>query len=225
MQGYIRLTATLLRLLNLPAQPVPSKSAGGVDTRLLDWLVGALVNIRREERFFMEVAERYGVGVDLTRDGKGSRVVREESKIEGLKRFEKLFSRLTSADFEEEVSGKSMPWLEGAVVFWATERVYFEAWSWAKEQAGLAGEGGGDVDTSKDQDGGAMRKEFIPNWTNDEFKVFVKDLESILNDAVEETCGDDERVRKEVHERAEGVWKELLECEVAFWPEVKESGS
>lgn len=217
MQGYIRLTASLLRLLHLPAKPVPSKSAGGIDTRLLDWLVAALVNIRREERFFVDVAERYGVRVDISEDG----VVRGDRKIEGLKRFEGLFGRLTSVEFEKEreASGKRMPWLEGVVVFWATERVYFEAWSWAKEKAGLVANG--NVDVSKDQDGGAMRREFIPNWTNDEFRIFVRGLESILNDAVEELSGEDESIRKEVYERAEGVWKDLLECEAAFWPEVE----
>ncbi|KAF2658974.1 heme oxygenase-like protein [Lophiostoma macrostomum CBS 122681] len=225
MQGYIRLSGTLLRLLRLPAHPVPCGSAGGVETRLLDWLVAALGNIRREERWFVRVAEGYALGIDISREGEVEedgvrvRVVDEERKSAGLKRFERLFGRLTSCGFEEQSARRRMPWLEGVVVFWATERVYLEAWRWARNRAAAVEreEGRG----SEDLDGGAMRKEFIPNWTSEEFGRFVGDLESILNDAVEEVCGADEGVRREVYSRAEGVWKELLECEVAFWPEVE----
>lgn len=124
MQGYIRLSGELLRILQLPARPTPSKSAGCVSLRLLDWLVDALVNIRREERFFMDVAERFNLDVDLTEDNaQGS--IPQDKKIEGLKRYEELFDSLTSGQTSETL----LPWLEGVVLFWATEKVYFEAWS------------------------------------------------------------------------------------------------
>jgi thiaminase len=208
MQGYIRLTGDLLKLLQLPAKPTGSKDAGTMEVRLLDWLVDALVNIRREERFFMDVAERFGLDVDIAgADG----AVADERKIEGLKRYEKLFGSLTAGESKPTL----LPWLEGAVVFWATEIVYFTAWSWAKEHASSS-----TTSPEDDADGGAMRKEFIPNWTNDEFIKFVDTLERIVNDGVREAVGEDEEKRKEVVERAEKWWKAILDAEEAFWPEV-----
>ncbi|KAF2474125.1 heme oxygenase-like protein [Lindgomyces ingoldianus] len=210
MQGYIRLTGQLMLLLSLPEKSSPSNTKDTVEVRLLDWLVDALVNIRREERFFIDVAERYGLDLDLV--GNGTKIA-GGGKIEGLKRFEKLFGSLTTnakpADF--------LPWLEGAVVFWATEKVYFEAWSWAKRQE--AGQGVRKA-VDGDEDGGAMRKEFIPNWTNEEFIAFVDTLEGILNDAVGDAVGGNEDLKSEVCERVEKVWKELLDAEEAFWPQV-----
>ncbi|KAF2261079.1 heme oxygenase-like protein [Lojkania enalia] len=210
MRGYIQLTGELLRILQLPSQPIPSSSLDPIEIRLLDWLVGALVNIRREERFFIDVAERYGLDLDLS--GGGGKVA-EEKKIEGLRRFEKLFGALTTGQKGADV----LPWLEGVVVFWATERVYFEAWSWAKRQAEVESN---ERDISKDEDGGAMRKEFIPNWTNDEFIQFVDTLEKILDEGVEAATKENGGLKKELVGRAEKMWKELLDAEEAFWPNV-----
>jgi thiaminase len=213
MQGYIRLAGELLRTLQLPARPTPSREAGSIEVRLLDWLVDALVNIRREERFFMDVAERYGLDVDLSSE---NGVVPEEKKSEGLRRFEKLFASLTTGSNPSPI----LPWLEGAVVFWATEKVYFEAWSWAKKQAAVTALF--NYDAEGDDDGGAMRKEFIPNWTNDEFIGFVDKLGKILDEGVREVVQGDEDMQKEVVEKAEKKWIELLEAEEAFWPTVQD---
>lgn len=210
MQGYIRLTGELLRILSLPAKPTGSKDKGTIELQLVDWLIDALVNIRREERFFIDVAERYSLDIDIT-DSTG--VVPEGKKIMGLQRFEKLFNSLTTGQNNHEF----LPWLEGAVLFWATEKVYFTAWSWAKQQV----ESGTNSDLSKDADGGAMRKEFIPNWTNDEFIKFVETLEGIVNEGIENALSGHEGYREEVIGRAERVWRELLNAEEAFWPEVK----
>ncbi|KAF2868324.1 putative transcription regulator [Massariosphaeria phaeospora] len=216
MQGYIQLTGSLLHMLQLPQQPTPNHQAphlhDPVEVRLLDWLVDALVNIRREERFFVDVAERYGLDLDLT---EGCGAVNEERKLLGLKRFETLFDSLTTA---EQAHAGFLPWLEGVVVFWATEKVYFEAWSWAKRQAETSSTASANV--HEDEDGGAMRKEFIPNWTNEEFIRFVDALEAILNEGVRQAVGGDERLMKNVVERAERRWKELLDAEEGFWPEV-----
>jgi len=209
MLGYIRLTGHLLRIVQLPSKPTPSKAAGSIEIRLLDWLVDALVNIRREERFFMDAAERYGLDVDLT-EGDGLNI-KDEAKIEGLKRYEHLFGSLTTGRSEEE----TLSWLEGVVLFWATEKVYFEAWSWAKREAE-----GSTRDMEKDEDGGAMRREFIPNWTNEEFITFVDTLEGILNEGVQQAVGDDEGLKLKVVGRAEKVWGQVLDAEDAFWPDV-----
>jgi thiaminase len=210
MLGYIRLSGELLRILRLPSKPTHSKDAGTVEIRLLDWLVDALANIRREERFFMDVAERYGLDVDLTESDDVT--VKDDKKIEGLKRFETLFASLTTG----EAASSPLPWLEGAVLFWATEKVYFEAWRWAKRQAKDAQE----KTYESDEDGGAMRKEFIPNWTNAEFINFVNTLENILNEGVSQALAHDELSKEEVVGRAGRVWGQLLDAEEAFWPEI-----
>ncbi|CAI6333691.1 unnamed protein product [Periconia digitata] len=211
MQGYIRLTGELLRILQLPSKPTGSKYAGTTEIKLLDWLVDALVNIRREERFFMDVAERYDLDVDLTEsDGF---TVQETRKLEGLKRFEKLFGSLTTGGAKDSL----LPWLEGVVLFFATEKVYFEAWSWAKRQAE---EESASKAFDSDEDGGAMRKEFIPNWTNEEFIKFVDTLESLLNEGVQEVIGQDQNAKEQIVKRAEHTWRQLLDAEEAFWPNV-----
>lgn len=210
MQGYVRLTGELLRITKMPLKPTPSKEAGPLELRLIDWLVSALVNIRREERFFMDVAERFGLDVDLL--GADGVSIAEEKKIEGLKSYEKLFDSLTMGQSAETV----LPWLEGVVLFWATEKVYFEAWSWAKRQTDLAA----DKEYELDADGGAMRMEFIPNWTSKEFIEFVGALEAILNEGVREAVGEDGELRKHIEARAERVWQQLLDAEEAFWPQV-----
>ncbi|KAL5390446.1 hypothetical protein PMIN06_007978 [Paraphaeosphaeria minitans] len=210
MQGYIRLTGELLRITKVPTRPTPIKDEGPLELRLVDWLVSALVNIRREERFFMDVAERYGLDVDLT--GTDGVTIADEKKIEGLKRFERLFDSLTTGQATETI----LPWLEGVVLFWGTEKVYFEAWSWAKRQAEEMAE----KEYASDADGGAVRNEFIENWTNDEFIQFVYTLEVILNEGVQGVVDGNEGLRKEVEKRAEGVWQRLLDAEEAFWPDV-----
>ena len=65
-----------------------------------------------------------------------------------------------------------------------------------------------------------MRKEFIPNWTNDEFIKFVNTLEGIVNDGVKKAVNDDRTKWDEVVSRAEPIWKALLDAEEAFWPDL-----
>jgi hypothetical protein len=71
----------------------------------------------------------------------------------------------------------------------------------------------------EDADGGALRKEFIPNWTNGEFVVFVEKLEWFVDElwkGVSETEGAGGR------ERLGETWRELLDVEGVFWPVVEE---
>ena len=59
-----------------------------------------------------------------------------------------------------------------------------------------------------------MRKEFIPNWTGDEFVVFVEKIEAL----VEEVWKGSREVDVGV---LEGVWREVLRVEEGFWPVVE----
>ncbi|RBR21436.1 uncharacterized protein FIESC28_04973 [Fusarium coffeatum] len=202
IHSYCRGLGRLLSFLQYPdtvQQNVKPDSA----TQLLDWIVAALVNIRREEKFFINTAFEYGININLeTKDGK----VQSSTKLEGLRRWEALYASV--APNEKDV----LPWLEAAVIYWGTEKCYLDAWSWAKAQLD-------DSDGTNDADGGAVRKEFINNWTCKEFVDFVDDLGKIIDDAVAKVVekGED---KEKLFKRVQGKWHDVLEAEEAFWPAV-----
>ncbi|KAK1775972.1 hypothetical protein QBC45DRAFT_420885 [Copromyces sp. CBS 386.78] len=80
---------------------------------------------------------------------------------------------------------------------------------------------------SQDADGGALRNEFIPNWSSVEFALFVNRLGRIIDGAVSElleTAGGEgpvaDAAKGAILRRVEGRWKSLMVAESAFWPEV-----
>ncbi|KAK3688191.1 hypothetical protein B0T22DRAFT_147775 [Podospora appendiculata] len=235
IHSYIRGAGKLLASLDLP-QHVPAADTEAVETQLVDWLIEALAAVRKEERFFLDVAERYGLSIAVeTSDPSqvhGSREigfqVSNDAKILGLVMIEDIFSGIQPATAEQQalltVASERpppplLPWLEGAVVFWGTERCYLDAWSWARSKQPLG------RDTRDDADGGALRKEFIPNWSGLDFARFVGRLGSLIDFAVGQAldrAGDRaEEVKGEILTRLEGKWKSLLAAEAAFWPEVE----
>lgn len=206
IHSYITGVGKLLSILQLP-QDVPKPGAADPSSvKLLDWLVAALVNIRREKNFFVDAAVRHGIPVHLEVDEEGS--VRDDVKLPALQRYEELFNSIRPGD-------SPIPWLEAAVLFYATEKAYLEAWTWTKNRLVQQ-------DPTEDADGGALRNEFIPNWTSTEFVAFVDQLGDIINDAVDEqhkVHGSD----AEMHllGRALKVWEEVIAAEEGFWPEVR----
>ncbi|KAJ4011507.1 hypothetical protein NW752_008510 [Fusarium irregulare] len=202
IHSYCRGLGRLLSFLQYP-DTVQQNAKPDSETQLLDWIVAALVNIRREEKFFINTAFEYGMNINLeTKDGK----VQSSAKLEGLRRWEALYASV--APNEKEV----LPWLEAAVIYWGTEKCYLDAWSWAKAQLD-------DSDGTKDADGGAVRKEFINNWTCKEFVDFVDDLGKIIDDAVAKVVEEGEDKEK-LFKRVQGKWHDVLEAEEAFWPAV-----
>lgn len=205
IHNYIKGTGNFLSFLQLPVASAASSDSYAV--KLLDWAVEALVNVRREERFFVETASKYGITVYLPTSPDGAKVA-ENAKVEGLWKFEQLFDMVGPSD------NIILPWLEAAVLFYGTEKCYLDAWSWAKTQQG-------DGDGSSDADGGALRKEFIPNWTSPEFRAFVDRLGDIIDQAVaEEIKAHGDGVRAKLTKRAETTWHQVLAAEEAFWPPV-----
>ncbi|UNI20480.1 hypothetical protein JDV02_006561 [Purpureocillium takamizusanense] len=230
IHGYIRGIGRLLSFLALP-ETVPERRRGGPHaatgkdakaeadgeddddgedtppTRLLAWMIDALVNIRREERFFVDTAHEFGIAVNLPTSADGR--VPDEAKIEGLRRFEALFAGLAPGQ------GDVLPWLECAVVFYGTEKCYLDAWAYAK---GLLRDDSG-ADPAADADGGALRKEFIPNWTSEEFVEFVDELGDLIDAAVDdEIRRGGEGVKQELLQRSLIKWREILAAEQPFWP-------
>lgn len=209
IHGYIRGVGRLLSFLQLPevVPAVPADRQKFINTRLLNWLIDALVGIRREENFFVDTASRYGINVNLPTDPV-TNSVRPDAKLDGLRKFEALFDGL------EPGVTDVLPWLECAIVFWGTEKCYLEAWSGARDQLTPADHG-----DNSDADGGALRQGFIPNWSSKEFTAFVDELGEVIDLAVVEhveRLGD--TALNDIFERALIKWRELLAAEMAFWP-------
>ncbi|KAF8867328.1 heme oxygenase-like protein [Acephala macrosclerotiorum] len=154
-QAYVRFGGRLLAGL---AGKLPSRvDSGDVNERLLDLVLDAVNNVRRELKFFEDV-------------------------------------------------------LEGLVLLWGTEICYLEAWRYAKSfTEGSEGE--------EDSDGGALRKEFIPNWTSDEFAEFVEKIGGFVDEVWESIRGGSGN--EEMLKRVEGIWREVLDIEQVFWPVVE----
>lgn len=230
IHAYIKAAGRTLAIIDLPQTTATTitTTTTAPETKLVDWLLTTLTELRREERLFIDVAAQYGLRIDLETDiseegGRDVRRVPGAVKSAGLVMFERLFGSLhPAASVDRSVP---LPWLEAAVVFWGTEIVYLTAWTWAggqqqqQQQQQPEGDGGGEGEY--DADGGALRKEFIPNWSNNGFREFVEQLGGIIDGAVDEAVGvlgEDLDVRAGLLKRAEKVWRELVAAETAFWP-------
>ncbi|KAL2109141.1 hypothetical protein VUR80DRAFT_2939 [Thermomyces stellatus] len=204
--SYIKGAGKLLSFLELPQEALRPGAPPPPSSRLFGWLVDAYVNVRREERFFVDTAARYGIEINLPAGADGR--VEDGDKLEGLRRFERLFEGV-------QPHGGSIPWLEAAVLFYATEKAYLEAWTWAKSQLV-------EQDASKDADGGSLRNDFIPNWTSKEFGDFVDQLGDIIDAAVAEQVKiEGDHAMQGLYDRASKVWDDVIAAEEAFWPKVE----
>lgn len=205
LQGYL---STISHTLNLVRSTHKSTAASGaepgIETRLISWLEAGIENGEREIRLFQEVAEIYNIEIHPS-------PLPDNIKSEGLRRYEALFASVAS-----QTPNPFIPWLEGAVLLWSTEKVYYDAWSWARRQDTQSSSRNYD----NDQDGGAMRREFIPNWSNRDFMMFVEQLERIVNEGVTIAVNRDEERWANVKSRADPIWRALLDAEEAFWPAV-----
>ncbi|KAF9696759.1 hypothetical protein EKO04_005180 [Ascochyta lentis] len=226
IQGYITLAENLTRIVKSSTSPAQQANIESIEARLLRWLDAAIENVKREFDWFDEMTKSYNLI---------SPAPTPSQKSLGVQRFESLFSSLSA-----QPPDPFLPWLEAAVCLFSTEKVYFEAWSWARKQdrrrsaSPLPGGSGASrsrspnpstADYSKDLDGGAMRKEFIPNWSNKNFMMFVETLERIINEGVSQGVAGDNKRWAEVKQRAGAVWQATLDAEEAFWPDVEGASS
>lgn len=235
LHSYIRAAGNLLAGLDLSTGvPRSGEEEEEPEVRLVDWIIKDLVEIREVERRIVDVAGRYGIALEVGAGGEvGTGPGPVEPKIDivagrlaGLERMRGVFDSvaLPSLSRVETVSNHSssrpvLPWLEAAVMFWGTERMFVDAWSWARAQQSLDGNG----EAKGDADGGAMRTEFIPSWSSDGVREFVARLQEIIDEAVAreiERGGKD--VREEVLRRTEGKWRSLVAGAGEFWMGVEE---
>ncbi|KAI1859724.1 hypothetical protein JX265_010173 [Neoarthrinium moseri] len=208
-QAYVRFIGGLLARLRLPV----AKAADAVEWRVLRVLKDALDGIVRELAFFEDTAARYGLDLaagpgeasENSSAGFGPNRVTEAY----VDLFDSFGARHGGAQ-AASVAGGERTLLEGLVLLWATEKVYLDAWTYAREQ-GAGREGG---KTGEDLDGGALRREFIPNWTSEEFKGFVDEIQGCLDEYAAAQGGEG------VQDRALELWKHVLQLEEGFWPHV-----
>lgn len=192
-QAYVRFASLLLANIRLPAAVDPED----VNEKLADLIVDSLTNIRLELRFFEHVAKKYGLDINA-REGEAS---------EAVKGYRELFFSTG-----EGIEAAKLPLLDGLVLLWATEKCYLEAWTYASSfSKGL------EAREEEDADGGALRKEFIPNWTSPEFEAFVGKIGSFVDVLSEQESEGNVRVVQ----RMEELWRRVLDVEERFWPKIE----
>lgn len=224
LHGYTKGIGRLLSQIQQPdRQPEPAVTEEkGAEENLVELLIDALGAVNDEKSRFEEVANTYGIDMDSFCDERGK--LAYAKKTDGTRRFEALFGSVRLAD------SPVCPWLEAAVLYWGTERVYLDAWTWAKGRQGpdhgAGGTGGAGAATAdhnyaKDRDGGALRKEFLPIWTRQEFVEVVETFQGFVDVHVREAVqAHGEKVLEEIVGRAETAWAELLLAEKGSWPDV-----
>ena len=198
-QSYINFIGALLAKIRLPTAHIHTTNpAGELEWEIVELLLRALTNIRKELAFYDDTVSKYDLGL-------------EHPAVPGTK-FEAGVAAGEYQTLFRSFAGPERSLMDGMLVLWATERCYVDAWTYAK----------GFLDPSRsgaeDEGGGALRKEFIPNWTSAEFVEFV-DTITRLTDALAERegVGAEEARYKE-------LWMKVLDVETSFWPDVKESG-
>ncbi|KAK0128844.1 hypothetical protein ONS95_000792 [Cadophora gregata] len=214
-QAYIRFAALLLANVGLKGR-VDERA---LEERLLDLLLSSINNVRRELKFFEDVATRYDLDISSPSTSsivKDDEVQEKEGVSEGVRMYRKLFFEVGEA-----VESGKMGMLEGLVLLWGTEVCYLTAWRYT----GSCSSSTAANPPGKEADGGALRKEFIPNWTSDEFAAFVDEIAGLVDELWEKE-GEKEGTGKgrggeERRERVEGIWKRVLDVERVFWPAVE----
>jgi thiaminase len=213
-QAYLRF-ATLL-LANIP--PPTAVSPNHINERLIDLILDAINNIRRELKFFEDVAHRYGLNLEAS-------VVSV-----GVQKYRSLFS-----DIGDGIEKDTHSVLDGVLFLWGTERSYLDAWTYASMFSSPGSP------PEQDADGGALRKEFIPNWTSDGFVDFVDRCAKLMDEiwTGQQTQGigellargawrpmgtdrEREKIRTEWLEWVKGLWERIIEAEMIFWPDVED---
>ncbi|KAI1345228.1 heme oxygenase-like protein [Xylariaceae sp. FL0016] len=208
-QAYARFIGGLLSRVQLPAT-IP---LGGLSTtlewRILTMLQACLSGITTELEFFEKTAKDYGLNLDALAMDETYDPISPEGARPAVRDFVELFDSFGALGDGAD----ALDLVDGLVVLWTTEKVYLDAWSYAKEQSPVA-VGDATQDFSKDADGGALRKAFIVNWTSDGFKAFVQEIQECLDAYYIQSKG---RGSGSVR----GIFATVLSIEVAFWPTIQ----
>ncbi|KAI1083169.1 heme oxygenase-like protein [Whalleya microplaca] len=187
-QAYIRFIGGLISRDQLPTDTGDEGTGSTLQWRIFLLLQAALSGISRELLFFEETARKYGLDLAAI-DDKAKGVTQE---------YIDLFDSFTA----QPGGNQTKTLLDGLVLLWSTEKVYLDAWTYARQQTPAH------EDASQDLDGGALRKEFIPNWTSEEFHSFVNECQEVL----------DAYAAIQSADNALEIFGKVLILEEQFWP-------
>ena len=192
-ETYISFVSSLIARVSTPFTYISDKSSS-LRWRIIHSLTGCLQNIHRELEFFSDTAKKYDLQLDLPfyTGTFGPNPITEQ--------YLALFSSFHS-DPDHTL-------LEGLIVLWATEKCYLEAWTFASSHSSSS------ISPSEDADGGALRADFIPNWSSEDFRGFVQDLADITDELAAR-----EGALKKI-EVFKALWLHVLDIERGFWPEI-----
>ncbi|PWY92348.1 heme oxygenase-like protein [Aspergillus heteromorphus CBS 117.55] len=245
-QAYVRFIGLLISKIRLPdvyptstsTSTSPSDSGGSssnptLEQRTLHLLSASLTNIVREMQLFDVLARKYDLDLNVPPTGE---------RVPGPGVVTHAYGDLFAS-----AGGTGMGLLEGLVVLWATEYCYLSSWGYARGVmdgsasdsasasasvsashggGGSAGDGSaGAPDYDNDLDGGALRKELIPNWTSEAFGTFVGDIAGVVDEVAAIEIGDVESDRmsgagEALLGRCERWWRQVVWLEGGFWPDV-----
>ncbi|KAI2629664.1 heme oxygenase-like protein [Hypoxylon sp. NC1633] len=210
-QAYIRFAGGLISRIQLPIRVEGQDTSKTLQWRVLSLLQTALAGVTRELQFFEETAKKYGLDLETISPVAGGDDLSYKSAEFAPDSVTKNYIDLFDSFSAQPHGNTARTILDGLVVLWTTEKVYLDAWTYAKQQAS------DNEDTNGDLDGGALRKEFIPNWTSEEFQAFVKECQECLDAYAAIQDVDTEEVG------ASGsmvLFKKVLVFEESFWPMV-----
>jgi thiaminase len=217
--AYVRLVAQLLSKVRFdsPASSSATSSSSSslsdqLARKVMNALIDALIGIRKELEFFEHVADKYGFGLTTPMPPSSS-----SSGDEGPTPITRAY-----IDFFTSVSGPGASMLEGLVALWATEKCYLEAWCWAASfvpttSASASEDRAASASAyTSDADGGAIRSELMPSWTNAAFGEVVTAMGELVDEVA---AAETQRLGAEVVERrCVEVWRQVLWLEERFWP-------
>ncbi|XXG94733.1 hypothetical protein Hte_000990 [Hypoxylon texense] len=214
-QAYIRFAGGLISRVRLPTRIDDQDTSKTLQWRILSLLETALSGVTRELQFFEETAKKYKLDLDILGPVAEGGNLSGKSAGFGPNTVTKSYIDLFDSFTAQPHGNTSKTLLDGLVLLWTTEKVYLDAWTYAKQQASEGGDRDGDVEG--DVDGGALRKEFIPNWTSEEFQAFVKECQECLDAYAAIQNHDTEEVGAA---NSMGLFKKVLVLEESFWPMV-----
>lgn len=196
-ETYISFITSLIARVSLPFSFIKDKDSS-LRWRIVNLLTGCLENIKTEIQFFTDTASQYGLSLDQPWDNSGT--------FSANPITEQYINLFTSFHFDPQQT-----LLEGLLVLWATEKCYLEAWTYASIHLAH------DVSAESDQDGGALREKFIPNWSSTDFDEFVRKIADVTDELAQR-----EGALKKI-EVFRALWLHVLEIEKGFWPETDSS--
>ncbi|KAI0325927.1 heme oxygenase-like protein [Cubamyces sp. BRFM 1775] len=180
--AYPRFLGHLLTHVPFSSRHAPDSPEERLHGEIVDVLAGALQNVRREVGLFAEV-----------------------KRAHGLPPFAQWRERKATRDYTAEMArvGAFGTLEDGLIFLWAMERVYLDAWTYAKSLLSNATTGTGPALPAIQQ--------LVENWTCPAFVEFVQVLEGLVNRL-------DIAPGSPAYLRAEEIWARVLELEEAFWP-------